>query len=118
MLPLPELGGHDDLATVHLGDPARDRQAQAGAGDRERLGVARAVEGREQVHLVGGGDAESGVGAQHVGVLPVVADLEVDGAPGRLYLTALLVRLSITLPSSSGSAVTMHGLVGTRRGSS
>ena len=75
-----ELGADDDLAAVHLRDPAGDRQPEAGAGDRQRLGVAGAVEGGEQVDLVGGGDAEPGVGAQHPRVLALDADLEVDGA--------------------------------------
>ena len=36
--------------------------------------------------------------------------------PGRVYFTALLARLSITLPSSSGSAVTITGVVGDVQG--
>ena len=38
-------------------------------GIESACGVARAVEGREEVRLVGARDAEAGVGAQHVGVL-------------------------------------------------
>ena len=63
--PLAELGGHQDLPAVHLGDPPRDGQSEAGARDRERLGVARAVERGEQVGLVGGGDAEPGSEQRH-----------------------------------------------------
>ena len=52
VLPSPRVGLDQDVTAVHLGDPPRDGQAETGAGDRERLGVAGPVERREQVGLV------------------------------------------------------------------
>ena len=50
---LAELRGELDVARVPLHDAVDDRQAQAGAGPGERVGVRRAEELAEQLALVG-----------------------------------------------------------------
>lgn len=80
--PAAQLGLHTDVAPVQPGDPARDRQPQAGARDAQGVEVARAVEGVEQVGLVGGGDADAGVGDRDRGHVPVAAHDHLHPAPG------------------------------------
>ena len=65
VLPSPQADSDLDPPAVGLHDAARDGQAQAGAGDGQGLGVAGAVERREEVDLVGLGDAHPGVADVH-----------------------------------------------------
>ena len=84
--------------------------------DRQRLGVAGAVEGREQVRLVGRRDAQAGVVAERPRpVLAVGADLEVDGAAGRGVLDRVAGEV-VDRPCRArrGQPCTTHGLGGQR----
>ena len=64
------------------------------------------------MHLVGAGDAEPGVGAQHDGVLAVGADLEVDRAAGQGVLHRVAGQVVDHLAELVGVAGDDHGLVG------
>lgn len=77
-----ELGVHPDVPAVQPGDPAGDRQAQAGARDAQGVEVAGAVEGVEEVGLVGGGDADPGVGDRDRGPAALAAHGHLDPAAG------------------------------------
>lgn len=82
-----QLGLHPHVPAVQLRDPARDGQPQAGARDAQGVEVAGAVEGVEEVGLVGAGDPDPGVGDRDRGPLAVPAHDHLDppAGPGVLH---------------------------------